>query len=68
MIANYLKISDTNHNKIATFPDYNNIDDWAKNELEAAVEKGYIKGNGGMILPKANMSRAEAVTMLSRIK
>ena len=68
MIANYLKISDTNHDKISTFPDYNQIADWAKNELEAAVEKGYIKGNGGMILPKANMSRAEAVTMLSRIK
>lgn len=68
MIANYLKISDTNHDKIATFPDYDQIADWAKNEIEVAVEKGYIKGNNGMILPKANMSRAEAVAMLSRIK
>ena len=68
MIANYLQISDTNHDKTTSFPDYNQISDWAKNELEIAVEKGYIKGNGGMILPKANMSRAEAVTMLSRVK
>ena len=68
MIANYLKISDTNHDKIAKFPDYNQVANWAKNELEAVIERGYIKGDDlGMLSPRANMTRAEAVVMLGRI-
>ena len=68
MIANYLKISDTNHDKIVKFPDYNQVANWAKNELEAVIERGYIKGDDlGMLSPRANMTRAEAVVMLRRI-
>lgn len=68
MIANYLNISDLDHDKISKFPDYSQISYWAINEFEAVVEKGYIKGNDlGMLSPKSNMSRAEAVVMLGRI-
>ena len=68
MIANYLKISDTNHDKILKFPDYNQVANWAINELEAVIERGYIKGDDlGMLSPRANMTRAEAIVMLSRI-
>lgn len=69
MLGNYKKLSDTYHDKIKAFPDYNQVDNWALNELEAIVERGYIQGTGdGRLAPKANMSRAEAVTVLSRIK
>ena len=68
MIANYLKISDTNHDKIVKFPDYNQVANWAINEFEAVIERGYIKGDDlGMLSPRANMTRAEAVVMLGRI-
>ena len=68
MIANYLNISDTNHDKIVKFPDYNQVANWAINEFEAVVERGYINGdNLGMLSPRANMTRAEAVVMLGRI-
>ena len=68
MIANYLKISDTNHDKIVKFPDYNQVANWAINEFEAVIERGYIKGDDlGMLSPRANMTRAEAVVMLRRI-
>lgn len=69
MLGNYLKISDSNHDKIQVFPDYNQIDTWAINELEATVEYGYIKGTDqGILAPKSNMSKAEAVVMLNRVK
>ena len=59
MIANYLKISDTNHDKIVKFPDYNQVANWAINEFEAIIERGYIKGDDlGMLSPRANMTRA----------
>ena len=68
MIANYLKISDTNHDKIVKFPDYNQVANWAINEFEAIVERGYIIGTPeGMLMPKGNLSRAEAIVILSRI-
>jgi len=68
MLANYKHLSDTNHDKIQAFPDYNQVDSWAVNELEAIVEAGYIKGTSeGKLSPKTNMSRAQAVVMLSRV-
>lgn len=69
MIANYMKISDTNHDKMKTYPDYNQVADWAKNELEAVIERGYIKGTPeGTLSPLKQLSRAEAVVVLSRIE
>lgn len=69
MLANYQKLSDTNHDKIKAFPDYNQVDDWAINQLEAVVEKGYIKGTGeGKLAPRLSMTRAEAVVILSRVR
>ena len=55
-------------NKIKKFSDYNQIAEWAKDALEGNVEKGYIQGTDGEILaPKDNMTRAEVVTLLSRV-
>lgn len=68
MLSNYMKLDDKNHDKIKKFPDYNQIAEWAKDALEGNVENGYIQGTGGGLLaPKDNMTRAEVVTLLSRV-
>ena len=68
MLANYMKLSDKNHDKISIYSDYSNIVHWAINEFEAIVERGYIIGTPeGMLMPKGNLSRAEAIVILSRI-
>lgn len=68
MIANYLKLSDLNYDKISLYPDYNKISSWARSSLEAIIEKGYIVGTSeGKLEPKKNISRAEAIVILSRI-
>ena len=68
MLANYMKIEDKNHDKIKRFPDYNEISDWAKDAFEGNFEKGYIKGTDeGKLAPKNNITRAEVVTLLSRV-
>lgn len=68
MLANYMKIEDKNHDKINGFSDYNEISDWAKDAFEGNLEKGYIKGTDeGKLAPKNNITRAEVVTILSRV-
>lgn len=68
MLANYMKIEDKNHDKIKRFPDYNEISDWARDAFEGNFEKGYIKGTDeGKLAPKNNITRAEVVTILSRV-
>ena len=68
MIANYLKLSDSNYDRISSYPDYNEVSFWAKSSLEAIIKKGYIVGTlDGKLEPKKNISRAEAIVILSRI-
>lgn len=68
MLANYMKIEDKNHDKIKKFSDYNEISDWAKDAFEGNLENGYIKGTDeGKLAPKNNITRAEVVTILSRV-
>lgn len=70
MIANYKKISDKNHDKLTTYNDRNNVSSWAKNEVEAILEAGYMNGykEDNTFRPKRIITRAEAVVTLSRIK
>ena len=59
---------DNNIDKIYKYNDGNQVDEWAKPYVEGAIEAGYIKGdNNNNINPKANLTRAEAVTMLNRL-
>ena len=68
MLANYMKIEDKNHDKIKKFSDYNEISDWARDAFEGNFENGYIKGTDeGKLAPKNNITRAEVVTLLSRV-
>ena len=68
MLANYMQLIDKNHDKIMRYSDYLNIAHWAIDEFEAIVERGYIIGTPeGMLVPQGNLSRAEAIVILSRI-
>ena len=68
MLANYMQLIDKNHDKIMRYSDYLNIAHWAIDEFEAIAERGYIIGTPeGMLVPQGNLSRAEAIVILSRI-
>lgn len=69
MIANYKKITDTNHNKINGYNDGSQTSNWAINEVEAILEAGYMNGysDTNTFKPKNNITRAEAVVVLGRV-
>ena len=69
IISNYKKLPNNNLNSINKYSDSNSISNWAKNAVEAMLEKGYMSGYfDNTLKPKNNLTRAEAVTLLSRIK
>ena len=69
ILTTIMNNSDTNHDKLNTFKDGNNTADWAKSYVEGAIEAGYLNGDTeGNLNPTSNITRAEAVTMLSRVK
>jgi N-acetylmuramoyl-L-alanine amidase len=53
---------------VLSFNDTNQIADWAKPHVDALTDNGIIQGaDGNNFLPKNQMTRAEAVAMLSRL-
>jgi hypothetical protein len=44
---------------ITTFEDAGELSEWARGEVYALVNAGYIQGSGGRLNPKSNISRAE---------
>ncbi|MFR3072774.1 MAG: S-layer homology domain-containing protein, partial [Paeniclostridium sp.] len=59
---------DVNLDKIYQYSDFKDIDYWAKEYVEGAIESGYIRGDENkLIKPKGNITRAESVTMLNRL-
>lgn len=59
---------DLNIDKLNNFSDGNTVSNWAKKYVEGAIEAGYIKGdNNGKINPVSNITRAESVSMISRV-
>lgn len=59
---------ETTGKQTASFTDEQEISLWAKEGVQALVERGIIKGNpDGSFRPKAPITRAEVVTMLENI-
>lgn len=59
---------DVNIDKINNFPDGYMVSDWSKKYVEGAIEAGYIKGDDkGKINPLSHITRAESVSMISRV-
>jgi len=68
MISNYKKLSDSNHEEIYKFNDKAQISSYAKDSVEGVVERGYMSGySDGSFKPKNKITRAEAVSTLSRV-
>ncbi|TAN64825.1 DUF5011 domain-containing protein [Paraclostridium sordellii 8483] len=60
---------DNTYDKLNTFPDKNKVSNWAKPYIEGAIENGYLKGdNLKNLRPTNRITRAESVTILSRIE
>ncbi|CEN79735.1 family 10 glycosylhydrolase [Paraclostridium sordellii] len=69
IITSLKNTKDLNLDKIFLFNDYMQIEEWAKPYVEGAIESGYIKGDeNNNINPQNKLTRAEAVTMLNRIR
>lgn len=49
-----------------SFSDASNVSSWAKESIAALVDAGIINGNGGKMLPKDNLTRAEMAVALFR--
>ncbi|MFI3210203.1 MAG: S-layer homology domain-containing protein [Peptostreptococcaceae bacterium] len=68
MVSNYMMLTDDHHEEIFWFNDIYDISSWAKDAVEGMVERGYISGYpNNTFIPKGNLTRAEAVSMLSRV-
>ena len=60
---------DNTYDKLNTFPDKHLVSNWAKPYVEGAIENGYLKGdNLKNLRPTSRITRAESVTLLSRIE
>lgn len=59
---------DLNYDKLNKYPDKSKVSTWAKPYIEGAIENGYLKGNDlGFLNPTNNITRAESITVLSRV-
>lgn len=69
MIANYKNINDINHDKLNNYIDGNLVSSWAKDSVEGILEHRYMQGyDDKTFRPNSNITRAEAVVTLSRVK
>ncbi len=67
-MAIFSRISDVSKNQDAykLASDYSEVSDWAIEPVSTCIEHGFISGSNGKIMPKNNMTRAEAIVMLNR--
>lgn len=56
-----------NKDVLGDFNDADKIEDWAKNDVAAIIEQGYVAGNNGYIKPLDNISRAEFAVVMDRM-
>ena len=69
IISNYKKIEDYNFDKLNKYKDAIDVSDWEKYSVEGVLDQGYMNGySDNTFKPKNNITRAEAVVTLSRIK
>ena len=62
-------ITKLNGDGVLSYNDTHQIGDWAKPHVDALTDNGILEGVGdNYFMPQKSMTRAEAVTMLSRIK
>lgn len=67
IITSIMKCKDSNLDKIEKYIDYYKVANWALSSVEGAIERGYMGVGSKEFRPTDNVTRAEAVVMLSRI-
>lgn len=68
IITRLLSLEDGNASALGVFADRNDVASYFVGAISAMTEKGYVLGNNQkMLLPKKALTRAEGVTLLSRI-
>jgi len=69
VLARAFKLKTTNYSFLDKFNDKNKISEWAKPEVAAVVEAGYVKGSNGNLNPTERITRAEfAQVMYNMVK
>jgi len=69
ILTNIMKNKDENLDKLNTFKDGDKAAKWAQSSVEGAIEAGYLNGyEDKTIRANGNITRAEAISMLSRVK
>lgn len=68
IISSIMKIQDENHNKIVGYADYKDISAWARDSVEGVVEYAYMGQGSDKFRPKSNITRAETVVTIGRIR
>ena len=69
ILTNIMKNKDENLDKLDSFKDGNKTSQWAQSSVEGAIEAGYMNGyEDQTIKASGSITRAEAVSMLSRVK
>ncbi|MCR8743798.1 S-layer homology domain-containing protein [Romboutsia lituseburensis] len=69
ILTNIKNNKDNNLDKLNKYKDANNVSEWAKSSVEGSIEAGYLKGyEDNTIKSKSNITRAESVVTLSRIR
>lgn len=66
ILARALKLQAAETLNVA-FSDSADIASWAKGEVAALVNAGYVKGSGGKLSPKSNISRAEFAQIMDNL-
>ena len=56
----------TDTNAISVYNDASQVADWAAGYVGGLTAAGYLQGNNGMVNPRANITRAEVVTVVNR--
>ena len=69
ILTTIMNNKNTDYDKLSKFKDGNKVDNWAKPYVEGALDAGYLSGDDkGNLNPTKNITRAEAVTVLIRVK
>ncbi len=67
VLSRLLCLDDGDAATLGAFADASKVSSWAKGAVSALVKSGYANGSNGNLNPKANITRAEIVTLLDRM-
>lgn len=67
VVARAYKLSSQEYSKLNQYADAASVDTWAKAEIAALINEGYIKGSDNKLNSKSKITRAEFATILGNL-